>query len=264
MRYKIGDLAYLFNLSAESIRHYERQGIVHPQKVYGSTYRYYSAWDLAVLSACRQYRSLGFSLEDSARMMQEQQPVAVLASLREQENAIEAEIARQCALLRTIRAWRREVESTCALVGKFELEENTPTCFLPYQYGDVLVRDDARLECVREWLRQIPYVYVGMLMPQQSDKDDLTVGLGMAEVGMEALHPPEHSSMIRIPAQLCVHTAFLLENSAPAPQQLRQTIQQWLIAHHLQAKGDMFCRFNLISHTNAGIGGVLDCFQPVE
>ena len=43
MRYKIGDLAYLFNLSAESIRHYERQGIVHPQKVDGSTYRYYSA-----------------------------------------------------------------------------------------------------------------------------------------------------------------------------------------------------------------------------
>lgn len=74
MRYKIGDLAYPFNLSAESIRHYERQGIVHPQKVDGSTYRYYSAWDLAVLSACRQYRSLGFSLEDSARMMQEQQP----------------------------------------------------------------------------------------------------------------------------------------------------------------------------------------------
>lgn len=41
MRYKIGDLARLFNLSTESIRHYERQGLIHPQKAEGSSYRYY-------------------------------------------------------------------------------------------------------------------------------------------------------------------------------------------------------------------------------
>ena len=53
MRYKIGDLARLFNLSTESIRHYERQGLIHPQKAEGSSYRYYQAWDMAVLSAGR-------------------------------------------------------------------------------------------------------------------------------------------------------------------------------------------------------------------
>ena len=36
--------------------------------------------------------------------------------------AIEQEIARQCRLLRTVRAWRTEAEAACALMGRFELE----------------------------------------------------------------------------------------------------------------------------------------------
>ena len=111
MRYKIGDLARLFNLSTESIRHYERQGLIHPQKAEGSSYRYYQAWDMAVLSACRQYRALGFTLEESAEMLGQRNPTAVLDELRGREAAIEQEIARQCRLLRTVRAWRREAEA---------------------------------------------------------------------------------------------------------------------------------------------------------
>ena len=156
MRYKIGDLARLFNLSTESIRHYERQGLIHPQKAEGSSYRYYQAWDMAVLSACRQYRALGFTLEESAEMLGQHNPGAVLDELRGREEAIEKEIARQCQMLRTVRAWRREAEAACALMGRFELETNAATRFLPYQYGDELTRDEAHLSCVREWLGHIP------------------------------------------------------------------------------------------------------------
>ena len=164
MRYKIGDIARLFNLSTESIRHYERQGLIHPQKAEGSSYRYYQAWDMAVLSACRQYRALGFTLEESADMLGQRKPTAVLDELRGREVAIEQEIARQCRLLRTVRAWRTEAEAACALMGRFELETNAATRFLPYQYGDELTRDEGHLSCVREWLGHIPYVYVGMLV----------------------------------------------------------------------------------------------------
>ena len=159
MRYKIGDIARLFNLSTESIRHYERQGLIHPQKAEGSSYRYYQAWDMAVLSACRQYRALGFTLEESADMLGQRKPTAVLDELRGREVAIEQEIARQCRLLRTVRAWRTEAEAACALMGRFELETNAATRFLPYQYGDELTRDEGHLSCVREWLGHIPYVY---------------------------------------------------------------------------------------------------------
>lgn len=264
MKYKIGDLSYLFNLSAESLRQYERQGIVHPYKKADSPYRYYSAWELAVLSACRQYRALGFSLEESSQMLQEQTPAHVLESLREREEIIEDEIARQCALLRAVRAWRREAEETTSLVGRFELEENVSTYFLPYQYGESLVASKEHLECVRQWLSFIPYVYIGMIVPPGAEMKDITVGLGMAEVGLQQLNPPQHPSRIRIPARLCIHTAFQLQGAALDSRRLQGALQKWASAYNLSLKGDIFCRFNLITWTQEGIGGVLDCFQPVE
>ena len=260
MKYKIGDLAYLFNLSPESIRHYERQGIVHPQKAEGSSYRYYDAWDLAVLSACRQYRALGFSLENSAQLIKEDAPVSIFENMRRRESDIEEEIARQCHMLKAIRAWRREAEASYALVGRFELAENVPTCFLPYQYGDALVRDEARLNCVREWLSQIPYVYVGMLLKQNENSQ--IVGLGMAQTGMEVLKPPIDPGMIRIPSRLCLHTAFCLEKLDTA--QMQREIRQETDARGFQPTGDLFCRFNIISVDGESLGGVLDCFQPIE
>ena len=267
MRYKIGDIARLFNLSTESIRHYERQGLIHPQKAEGSSYRYYQAWDMAVLSACRQYRALGFTLEESADMLGQRKPTAVLDELRGREVAIEQEIARQCRLLRTVRAWRTEAEAACALMGRFELEANTATRFLPYQYGDELTRDEAHLSCVREWLGHIPYVYVGMLVPLAGSgahaEAPVTVGLGMAEVGADVLKPASHQSVVRIPSRLCLHTAFPFESGAFDWDAWADGLFAQLDQRGLKADGNAFCRFNVITWTDRGMSAAVDCFVPV-
>lgn len=267
MRYKIGDLARLFNLSTESIRHYERQGLIHPQKAEGSSYRYYQAWDMAVLSACRQYRALGFTLEESAEMLGQHNPGAVLDGLRGREEAIEKEIARQCQMLRTVRAWRREAEAACALMGRFELETNAATRFLPYQYGDELTRDEGHLSCVREWLGHIPYVYVGMLVPVGGSDAcadaPITVGLGMAEVGADVLKPANHESVVSIPSRLCLHTAFPFESGAFDWKAWNDNLFAQLGQRGLKADGDAFCRFNVISWTDRGMSAAVDCFVPV-
>lgn len=265
MRYKIGDLARLFNLSTESIRHYERQGLIHPQKAEGSSYRYYQAWDMAVLSACRQYRALGFTLEESAEMLGQHNPGDVLDELRGREEAIEKEIARQCQMLRTVRAWRREAEAACALMGRFELETNAATRFLPYQYGDELTRDEAHLSCVREWLGHIPYVYVGMLVPLAAGAcmdAPVTVGLGMAEVGADVLKPASHESVVMIPSRLCLHTAFHFESGAFDWDEWARSLFAQLDQRGLQADGNAFCRFNVISWTDRGMSAAVDCFVP--
>lgn len=59
-RYKIGEVAALVGMSSESIRYYEREGIISPERNPLSGYRYYSAWDINVLIKARSYRQAGF------------------------------------------------------------------------------------------------------------------------------------------------------------------------------------------------------------
>lgn len=265
MKYKIGDIAYLLDLSTQSLRHYEQLGIVRPQKDAATSYRYYTAWDLIGLWACRHYRAFGFALEDSAKQLQ-LEPEDALRNLAEREREIEAEIERQRRMLETLRAWRAEAEASFALIGRFVLERNVPTLCLPYQQGDSLERNPERLALLREWMRFIPYVYVGMRIPWARGEADMarcTVSLCMAEVAAPILNPPMPPDVRRLEARECLHTAFRFERPSFDPHALCADMRRALEERGLTADGDLRCRFNVTTWRAGRIGGVLDCFLPV-
>jgi len=61
---KIGELARAAGTSSETIRYYERIGLVRPPVRTGSNYRDYSADDVERLAFIRHARELGFELSD--------------------------------------------------------------------------------------------------------------------------------------------------------------------------------------------------------
>ena len=65
MRYPIGRISKLLGLSTETIRTYERKGIVHPQKNENG-YRTFHVLDIGTLLRCRSYSCFGLSLSEAA------------------------------------------------------------------------------------------------------------------------------------------------------------------------------------------------------
>ena len=266
MRYKIGDIARILDLSAETIRHYERLGIIHPEKSSQSSYRYYSAWDLLLLAACRHYRALGFSLDESAQLLENTDNQDVLAQLTHQEKQIEAEIERQCGLLRAVRYWRREVEVTQSLLNRYELETSVETLRLEYQQGDALTQDPQCLLALREWMNCIPYVYESLIIPQTQGhlSPDYTVGLCMAAAAAPFLNPTQSHFISRLPAQLCIHTALHVQVDHFHVEETFAPLFDHARKQGLRVTGNLHCRFNLTFCHGERISGLLDCFLPVE
>ena len=64
MRYPIGRISKLLGLSTETIRTYERKGIVHPQKNENG-YRTFHVLDIGTLLRCRSYSCFGLSLSEA-------------------------------------------------------------------------------------------------------------------------------------------------------------------------------------------------------
>jgi Cu(I)-responsive transcriptional regulator len=61
---KIGELAKATGANSETIRYYERIGLLHPPERTGSNYRDYGPADVERLAFIRQARGLGFELAD--------------------------------------------------------------------------------------------------------------------------------------------------------------------------------------------------------
>lgn len=61
-RYLIGQFANILGIDADTIRYYEKQGIIHSKRDDANNYRYYTDTDCRDLLQCRFLRSLGFSI----------------------------------------------------------------------------------------------------------------------------------------------------------------------------------------------------------
>lgn len=95
---RIGELAKATGTKAETIRYYEREGILQPADRTDSNYRDYSENHLATLTFIRRARGLGFSMAQVRQLLalsdHEEKPCADVDQLaRRKMNEVEQKIA---------------------------------------------------------------------------------------------------------------------------------------------------------------------------
>ena len=64
MGYRIGEVAGFLDITPDTIRYYEKEGIIHPTKNPLNGYREYSFEDITRLSDVLFYRNVDFSIGD--------------------------------------------------------------------------------------------------------------------------------------------------------------------------------------------------------
>lgn len=95
--FKIGELSRLFDIGVDSIRYYERVGILHPVRNEENNYRMYTIEDVRRLALIRELLGLGFST-DVIREYDSDRNIQTTTSLLEKElGIIDSEIERLLA-----------------------------------------------------------------------------------------------------------------------------------------------------------------------
>lgn len=81
--FKIGEISRLYHISVDSLRYYEKLGLITPQRA-ESRYRLYSIQDIWKLNVIRELRELGFSMEEIAYYL-ERHSISSTVTLLEKE-----------------------------------------------------------------------------------------------------------------------------------------------------------------------------------
>ncbi|SFP89103.1 DNA-binding transcriptional regulator, MerR family [Butyrivibrio proteoclasticus] len=82
-KYSTKEICQIFNFGRETLRHYERQGLLNPRVNPNNGYREYSYWDVCSIVDILKYRSLGFSLSDTKDVMFEYDSPKIIKTLEE-------------------------------------------------------------------------------------------------------------------------------------------------------------------------------------
>ena len=109
---KIGDLSKLSQVSVKTLRYYDEVGLLNPSQVDRFTgYRYYSIEQIPRLNRILAFKDLGFSLEQIARLLDENLPPAqIRGMLRLKQVEIQDQLEEEQARLRRIEARLRQIE----------------------------------------------------------------------------------------------------------------------------------------------------------
>lgn len=102
--YKIGEVANILGVSADTIRYYEKMGIVYSHKDAANGYRYFTSADIYALLDVLFYRSMDIPVEEVCKIMNSYQHRDVKKLLEQKEKQVEAKIREQRILLGQIRA----------------------------------------------------------------------------------------------------------------------------------------------------------------
>ena len=63
--YSIGEFSQLLGVTPDTLRYYEKRGVLSPKRDSENQYRYYSADDCPRMTAFRLFRACGFSFEST-------------------------------------------------------------------------------------------------------------------------------------------------------------------------------------------------------
>lgn len=86
--YKIGEIAKMLGISSETIRNYEKKGLIKPYKEEESRYRFYDIIQINYLMSLQRLQKFGYTLHEIGDIMKTESIPEMEESLREKEKRI--------------------------------------------------------------------------------------------------------------------------------------------------------------------------------
>jgi DNA-binding transcriptional MerR regulator/predicted transcriptional regulator YdeE len=109
----IGDFSKLSFVTVKALRYYDEIGLLKPERVDEFTgYRYYSASQLPRLNRIVALKNMGLSLEEIARLLRDDVPVAsILDLLHAKQSEIKGRLQEEVEKLARVEEWLRQTET---------------------------------------------------------------------------------------------------------------------------------------------------------
>ncbi len=219
---KIGELSKLLDIPVTTIRFYENEGILSPERGENGKYRNYSSADILNLLECIRFRNMGFSVKDTAASLH-QEPLEFLVQLYKQEiETQEGSILRQERVLECLRSQKKRIDTIPYNVGNYWIDRLPTLIMLDVAictedgYGDILCKPPV----LSQWAQHFPFV-VGVdvietekLLNIEPRREEVFTLAVQNTTDHEELK--ETGSRI-YPETLCLNTIFDSESSGVIP-----------------------------------------------
>lgn len=154
--FSIGDTAKLNNITVQTLRYYDKEGLLKPFFVNKTNgYRYYSITQFLQIDFIRRYRTLGFPIEEIKKILSSENSIdSILNSIDFQKHMITLEIKRLKKVEKTLNIMKKYISNGKNYLSKGVFFEKISFCRLGNYKNTIKSVDDIEF-AIREVLKNI-------------------------------------------------------------------------------------------------------------
>ena len=207
-RYNISDVAKILNVSSGLLRHYEKLGLIRPDRDENG-YRCFNIANVNMLFGVRRFRNMGFTLDDVKILINSGDYHQVKKCMADRIEAIENEIEHKKMLVDKIKRLHEEVSQSQTECGRFRYVMSPEVFRLNSRINDCFILQN--MAEALEWIDQMPLVSISPQFPLESvlnDKKDVNFGFAVPKEEMRKIGLPKTEKSIFYPSVPCITTVI--------------------------------------------------------
>jgi len=141
MRYTQKDICRAFDIKRDTLRHYERLGIISPE-IGPNGYRYYDDWQINLLWDAKRYQAMGFSLAQIRDILHHNTLSEVQALVDAHSAQMEFEMAYKAMAVEEMRIFHERLSGAEGRLGVYAVRDIFEARFIPRREEHNLLFDE--------------------------------------------------------------------------------------------------------------------------
>ena len=240
--YTIGEMARMLGVTAETIRYYERKNIIRPIHNEESGYRYYTTWDLHMIIRARCYLGFGFTIEETADILQKENIGEIDDVLSRREEVLQQNIIYQMNLLKKLRTNRMLIRDSKEQPHPLSMQMSPAMYRINTQVNYELILSKEAQEEIRKMCEKVPFVFSTALFRKEdieAGKTDFDFGIGIEEQFARLLDVRPTDRISYYPSRLCLYICVPSRSSWFLTYHVLQPAFDYMKENNLQLSGDV-------------------------
>ncbi len=262
MKYTQKDICRLLNIKRETLRHYEKEGIIRPEVNADNQYRFYDDYQFYLISECKRYQINGFSIPEIRLMLQKDSLSEYTERMAVRQKEIQAEAERLRKMNEILDDYLPKLRNIPVHLNRTEEVWMEDILFIPQRQGRLLKLDEDSVDASRMIMGSLELTFMMAYCPD-IQKNVFEWGFGTRH-GITGKGSEEIPGSRLIRAQKALTTVIDTGSAWEFDTSILQEIEIKAKARKLKPSGSCIMLQLLRSHEEDGTHRYFETYLPVE
>ena len=267
MQYKAKEVSQILNIPIDTLRYFEKIGVIHPQINEKNHYRYYEAWDINFIFDYLNYRKMDYSSQESIQFIRN-------ASLEEQIEKIEEKIQYYeqkknyyDLLCQKNNELYQQIHHIKEKLNQIEICHNEPFYYLVYRHNNDFSKEKEIHAIKSEWLQHHPFLDNIVFIPGdtilKSSSNEYYWSLALSKQYFDEFHFQQNEYIHYIPSQLCIKIVIDAKGKGQFHYGLLNAAFSYIEKHRFKINGDPFGKLLIRNNDENGFHRFIEFYIPI-